>query len=80
MTSPALDDWEVRGLVSRIRTAAEETRVATSEARQLQQARDELIVEAVDSGLPQRDVAAAAGISKSRIIAILGNAPPTEHV
>ena len=41
--------------------------------------RDELIVEAVDQGISQRSIALHAGISKGRIIAILGNTT-TQHV
>jgi hypothetical protein len=67
-------------LLPRIRRAAQESRDAADAATLRQRQRDELIVRAVDEGIPQRVVAEAAGLSKGRIIAILGNAPTPDLV
>ena len=66
-------------LLPRIKAAAVDARDKTDAAQLAQRMRDRLIVEAVDAGISQRHVAAAAGVSKGRIIAILGNAY-TEHL
>lgn len=67
-------------LIPRIRAAAAEARDATDAASLRQRQRDELIVAAVDQGISQRAVAEAAGVSKGRIIAILGNAVVSESI
>jgi len=41
--------------------------------RLLLRQRDEVIVDAVDNGISQRAVAAAAGMSRGRVVGILGN-------
>jgi hypothetical protein len=69
----------VPDLLPRIQRAAAEARDAVDAAQLAQRLRDQLIVQAVDAGISQRHVAAAAGVSKGRIIAILGNAY-TEHL
>lgn len=59
------------GMVERLRHAGlgvSDSREAYDAAREL---RDGLVVQAVDEGMQQRAVAAAAGISQARVIAIL---------
>jgi len=60
-------------LIPRIRAATEHAKDADDHAKLLYRQRDELIVSAVDAGIAQRAVAEAAGISKSRVVAILGD-------
>ncbi|MCW2754646.1 MAG: hypothetical protein JWQ32_2057 [Marmoricola sp.] len=69
----------VPDLLPRIRAAATDVRDATDAAQLAQRLRDQLIVQAVDAGISHRHIATAAGISKSRIVAILGN-QYTEHL
>jgi len=69
----------VPDLLPRIERAAADARDAVDAAQLAQRLRDQLIVQAVDAGISQRHVAKAAGVSKGRIIAILGNAF-TEHL
>lgn len=64
----------VSDLLPRIRAAATAARDAQDSAMLRRRQRDELIVEAVDAGVSQRAIAAAAGVKKSRIVAIVGNA------
>lgn len=68
----------VPDLLPRIRVAASDARDAMDAAQLAQRLRDQLIVQAVDAGVSHRHIAAAAGVSKSRIVAILGN-QYTEH-
>ena len=60
------------GMADRLRAAARavvDSREAYDAAREL---RDALIVEAIDQGMQQKAVAALTGVSRSRVIAILG--------
>jgi hypothetical protein len=62
-------------LPTRIATAAATVRDAATSHRLAVQTRDELIVQAVDEGVPQRAIAAAAGFkSAAHITTILGKA------
>lgn len=59
------------GMVDRLRRAGlavNDAREAYDAAREL---RDALVIQAIDEGMQQQVVAAAAGISRSRVIAIL---------
>lgn len=69
----------VPDLLPRIRRAATDARDAVDAAQLAQRLRDQLIVQAVDAGVSHRHIASAAGVSKSRIVAILGN-QFTEHL
>lgn len=69
----------VPDLLPRIEAAALEYSDARDAAELAQRLRDQLIVQAVDAGVSHRHIAAAAGVSKSRIVAILGN-QYTEHL
>jgi hypothetical protein len=64
-------------LLARIGSLAAEARDAADATALIRRQRDELIVEAVDEGVSQLTIARAAGLSKGRIIAILGNAGTT---
>lgn len=63
-------------LLDRLRAAAREVADTDDQARAAHERRDRLIVEAVDAGNRQRDVAAAAGISHARLIAVLAASQP----
>ena len=61
------------GMTERLRAAGRavtDSREAYDAAREL---RDALIVQAIDEGMQQNAVARAAGVSRARVIAILGN-------
>lgn len=60
-------------LLPRIQAAADAYRDASEAARLLAQQRDELIVTAVDAGVPYREIARAAGVVVSRVTTIVGN-------
>lgn len=60
-------------MIPRIKAAAARARDAVDAAELLRRQRDELILEAVDAGISQRVIAQAAGIAKSRVVAIVGN-------
>jgi predicted XRE-type DNA-binding protein len=60
-------------MMPRIRKAAALARDATDAAELMRRQRDELILQAVDAGISQRQIARAAGIAKSRVVAIVGN-------
>ena len=66
-------------LLKRITSLSNAARDAEDAWRLAIRQRDELIVEAVDQRISQRSIAHHAGISKGRIIAILGNST-SEHV
>jgi hypothetical protein len=61
----------VPDLLPRIEAAARAVRDADDMRLLRTQQRDQLIVAAVDAGITQRAVAAAAGVSRSRIVGIL---------
>lgn len=63
-------------LIDRLRAAARDVADADDHASAAHERRDRLIVEAVDAGNRQRDVAAAAGISHARLIAVLARSQP----
>lgn len=68
-------------ILSRISELSRRAREATDAAKLIQEQRDSLIVEAIDQeGERPAKVAAAAGISRSRVTVILGNAPFTDVV
>lgn len=58
-------------LPTRIKAAAEETRDAREAYDLATEQRNKLIVEAVDGGMTQKEVATLAGVAKGRISAIL---------
>jgi hypothetical protein len=60
----------IRRSLSRLRAASAATRAAESAWRAQLRRRDELVEEAVDAGVSQRKVAEAAGLSRSRVVAI----------
>lgn len=69
----------VPDLLPRVRAAASATRDAQDAFDLEKRLRDQLIVKAVDAGISQRAIAEAAGLAKSRIVAIVGN-QYTEHL
>lgn len=75
MTTEPLPD-----LLPRIRHLAAETADALDAYELLRRQRDELIVQAVDNGVSQREVAHAAGVSKGRITQLLANTTIHEEV
>ncbi|MCW2498119.1 hypothetical protein [Jatrophihabitans sp.] len=67
------DDLSSAQLLARVAAAASRTRDARVTLEDAQRTRDELMVDAVDAGISQRAVAEAAGVSRSRLIGVLGN-------
>lgn len=63
----------VPDLLPRITAAAHAARDAEDAWRLRVRHRDQLVTSAVDAGVSQRSIAAAAGLSKGRVIAILAN-------
>jgi hypothetical protein len=63
----------VPDLLPRITAAAHASHDAEDAWRLMIRQRDQLVVSAVDAGVSQRSIAAAAGLSKGRVIAILCN-------
>lgn len=61
----------LQGMSERLRAAGLAVRDAHEAYDAARELRDALIVQAIDEGMQQRVVAAAAGVSKSRVIAIL---------
>lgn len=67
--------------LARIITLATRYREAAEQLHDLQAQRDEAIVDAIDRHrYQQKTVAAAAGLSRARIIAILANSPIQEVI
>lgn len=60
-------------MLPRIRVAAQKARDLEDRLRLAIEARDQLVEQAVDEGVTQRAVADALGVSRSRVVAILGN-------
>ena len=60
-------------LTPRLRAATAAVRDAKDAYELALQQRDELVVEAIDSGMSQKAVAAIAGVAKGRISAILAS-------
>lgn len=59
------------GMVTRMTAAAREVADAREAYDAALELRDALIVDAIDQGCPQTVVARAAGVSRSRVMAIL---------
>lgn len=68
------------GMAERLRSAAASVEDARTELRLSQQARDRLIVEAVDGGMTQRTVARLVGTSQPYVIAVLSRSDPLATV
>lgn len=63
---------EVRtDLTPRLNAAAQAVRDAEQALRDARERRDELIIDAANDGMVQRQVASAAGVSQTRVIAVL---------
>lgn len=72
--SPDTQPTEVRGdLAARLAAAAGAVADTDAEARIRREARDALVVEAVDDGMGLTAAARHAGISKTRVIGILAD-------
>jgi hypothetical protein len=63
----------VPDLLPRIAAAKRAVEDATDALKDRRQQRDDLIVRAVDAGVSQREIAAAAGVKQPRIIRILAD-------
>lgn len=67
-------------VISDLKPRLEASRQAVAEARELLAAelerRDGLIVSAIDEGMAQRAVAVAAGVSNTRVVAVLAVSDP----
>jgi hypothetical protein len=61
------------GLVELLRQAAEDYRAARVDEQARRAIRDRLVVAAIDAGVPQRAVVAAAGICRGRVIQIVSS-------
>ena len=73
MTTRTTSRQVLVGMPERLRAAARavgDTREAYDAAREL---RDALIVQAIDEGMQQNAVARAAGVSRSRVVAIIAD-------
>lgn len=71
MPQTVISDLRPRLAAARLAVADAQRALATERQR-----RDQLIVAAIDEGMAQRAVAAAAGVSNTRVVAILADSEP----
>lgn len=67
---------EVQNLSPRLQKASDRVRELRELLKASVELRDELVVEAIDLGVSQREVARLVGVQQSRIVAIISQSQP----